>query len=251
MPRDERRRQQALQRKAAKRKVKQQALGRVSGQQVSASGARRLPAAAGQWPVHECWISRDWQTPGELVQVLVARRSPAGAIGAGVFLVDLGCLGVKNAYGRLFDRSGAYEDLRAEMSSQQATVKTDLNLAAKVIREAIAYAGQFGFKPHADYHQARPVLEGADPDAAAVDVPLGIEGKPYFVSGPYDNVQAIMNKLTRAVGEGNFHYTVGISGDSLAFPHEDEVDLQAEGTGRGEPRELSGLRALFRNPFSR
>src|SRR5712692_7028851 len=125
MPRDERRRQKSLQRKATKRKQKRQAL----VQQAMPSTLRAQLRAAARWPLHECLITRNWDRPGELVQILVARSSEEGGIAAGVFLVDLGCLGVKNAFARLFALTSDYEDLRQSTLGRQPMEKADLNLA--------------------------------------------------------------------------------------------------------------------------
>jgi hypothetical protein len=52
-------------------------------------------ALAAQWPVHEVLLSRGWDQQAALVTVLVARRSlKSGKVAAGLFLVDLACLGV-------------------------------------------------------------------------------------------------------------------------------------------------------------
>ena len=148
----------------------------------------------------------------------MARRSPTGQIAVGTFLVDLGCLGVKNAFATLFDSQREYRrEFRADMMARQAMVKADLNLAAKIIREAIAYAGELGFKPHRDYRDAILVLGDADPDACDVPIPLGKDGKPFFVAGPYDNVDRIMAKLERKLGPDGFTYIVPIGGDEEVF----------------------------------
>ncbi len=205
------RRQKALQRKAAKRKQKRaSSKPRLTG--------RALLRAAGHWPLHECLLTKAWQQPEEITQILVARRSPTGQIAAGAFLVDLGCLGVKNAFTDLFDSQREYKKLRSNFMEGQAMVKADLNLAAKIIGEAIAYAGELGFKPHRDYRDAMLVLGDADPDACDVPIPLGgKDGKPFFVAGPYDNVDQIMSKLTRKLGPDGFTYLVPIGGDEEVF----------------------------------
>ena len=207
------RRQKARERKVAKRKQK-----RASPQPRLPKG-RALLRAAGGWPLHECLLNEAWQQPEESTQILVARRSPTGQIAVGTFLVDLGCLGVKNAFATLFDSQREYRrELCAEMMARQAMVKADLSLAAKIIREAIAYAGELGFKPHRDYRDAMLVLGGADPDACNVPIPLGgRDGKPFFIAGPYDNVDRIMAKLTRKLGPDGFTYLVPISGDEEVF----------------------------------
>ncbi|HID64275.1 MAG TPA: hypothetical protein EYP49_16275 [Anaerolineae bacterium] len=208
----EKRRQKALQRKAAKRKKK-----RASSKPWLAGG-RALLRAAGHWPLYECLLTKAWQKPEEIVQILVARRSPTGQIAAGGFLVDLGCLGVKNAFAVLFDSQREYKrELRAEMMAHQAMVKADLNLVAKIIREAIAYAGELGFKPHRDYRDAMLMLGDADPEACDEPIPLGKDDKPFFIAGPYDNVDRIMAKLERKLGPDGFHFLIPVSGDEEIF----------------------------------
>ncbi|MBI2942399.1 MAG: hypothetical protein HYY04_18375, partial [Chloroflexi bacterium] len=217
MPQDPRRRQKSVERKSIKRKQKQLAVRRqVAPQPTSARATIRLAA---HWPLYECLITRDWSREGGLVQIVVARRSPAGEIAAGVFLVDLGCLGVKNAFARLFDTRTEYEALRQHVMDTQPLVSADLNLAAKVIRESIAYARQLGFEPHRDYHDAAVLLAGADPDACDARIPLGKDGKPFYVSGPHDNVERIVAKLNRTVGPGNSLVHVG---SPPAFEEEEE-----------------------------
>ncbi len=224
MPRNEKRRQQALQRKAARRKQKQQALRRQ--QQGVPSSPRGIVRRAAHWPVYECLITRNWQQTEQITQAIVARRSPDGEIAAGVFLIDLACLGVKNAFASVFDTLAEYDELRQGIESNQKMVRADLNLVAKVIREALAYARRLGFSPHPDYYLAAPLLEGADPDAVSTPVPVGKDGKPFFVAGPHDNVPRIMAQLAKAVGPGNFDILapIDLSADYLEEDEEDEDD---------------------------
>jgi hypothetical protein len=179
---------------------------------------RGLLRASGNWPLHECLLTEEWQEEHAITQILVARRSPSGQIAVGTFLVDLGCLGVKSAFGRLFDSRREYEELRDGMMSQQDMIKTDVNLVAKIIREAIAYADELGFRPDPDYRDAMLVLGDADPDACDVPIPLGgRDGKPFFFAGPYDNVDRIMAKLMRKLGPDGFTCVVPLSGDEEIF----------------------------------
>ena len=41
-------------------------------------------------------------------------------------------------------------------------------------------------------------------------VTFGKDGKPFYVSGPHDNVDAIMNQLLRTAGPDNFEYLADI-----------------------------------------
>jgi hypothetical protein len=170
---------------------------------------------APEWPLYECLLSQVWQEPGQIAQALVARRSPAGQIAAGVFLIDLGCLGVKNGFARLFNSEQEYrQQLRQDVDRHQKMEKADLNLVAKVIQEAITYAQSLGFAPHPDSRRGMALLAGADPAACDIPIPLGDgTGKPFFVAGPYDNVRAIMARLEQAVGRDGFHYLAPLGGD--------------------------------------
>ncbi len=201
MARDSKKRQKALQRKAAKRKQRKAKI-----RQINPFSGRRLIRQAGSWPLHEILLTEDWDAEGNIVQAVVSRRSEQRQIVAGVFLIDLGCLGVKNAYARPMI-SAEYKEIIANIKQNQAMMSADLNLVAKIIREGITYARQWGFEPHRDYFQAKPVLGDANPDACHIDIPLGgSEGKPFFISGPYDNVEKILAKLHKNAGPDGYHY---------------------------------------------
>ena len=201
-----------------RQKARQRRKKRVPSRQRALS-PRALLRASGHWSLHECLLAKEWQKEGAIIQILVARRSPSGQIATGTFLVDLGCLGVKSAFASLFDTRREYrQKLRARMTSQQKMIKADVNLVAKIVREAIAYAQGLGFKPDPDYRDAMLVLGDADPDACDVPIPLGgKDGKPFFIAGPYDNVDRIMAKLTRKLGPDGFHFMFPISGDGEIF----------------------------------
>ena len=158
------------------------------------------------------------------MQILVARRSGTGQIATASFLVDLGCLGVKSAFASLFESAAEYEQqLRWRVMSRQEMVPADLNLVAKIIREAIAYARRLGFSPDPDYRDAMLVLGDADPDACPEPIPLGSkDGKPLFIAGPYDDVDAIMDQLMKVCGPDGFHYLVPLTGEEELFFEDEE-----------------------------
>jgi hypothetical protein len=202
------RRQKARQRKAARRKKRRSVL------PPTLRSTRSLLRASGDWPLYECLLTKEWQEEGVITQILVARRSSSGQIAIGAFLVDLGCLGVKSAFGRLLDTRREYRQLRGGMTANQDMIKADINLVARIIREGIAYAKDLGFKPDPDYRDAMLVLGDADPDACDVPIPLGgKDGKPFFVAGPYDNVDRIMAQLMRKLGPDGFYFIFPIGGD--------------------------------------
>lgn len=215
--RSKKQRQKARRRKAARLKKKR------TVSRLRLRSPRALLRASGNWPLHECLLAEEWREEGAIIQILVARRLPAGQVATGTFLVDLGCLGVKSAFASLFDTRREYkQELRAGMMARQEMIKADLNLVAKIIREGIAYVQDLGFKPDTDYRDAMLVLGDADPDACDVPIPLGSkDGKPFFIAGPYDNVDRIIAKLTRKLEPDGFHFLFPVSGDEEIFLPDD------------------------------
>lgn len=111
---------------------------------------KRAKPTAGKplWPLYECWISEGWSEPGELTQILVARRAGSGQVAYALFLVDLGCLGVKNADAGIMDSTFAYEqELREVMMASQPLTACSLDLAAKVSQG-------YPLCPHAGFYAA-------------------------------------------------------------------------------------------------
>ena len=167
-------------------------------------------AELGQWPLLECLISQSWQDTTQLCQVAVARQSPAtGEVVVGGFVVDLACLGVKNALTNLYPSAAVYRrEYRQHLLASQPMMDCDLDLAAKVIEEGTIYARSLGFKPHKDTAMALKILGDAQPENRTETIPLGKDGKPLFVNGPYDNVDRIIRILDRNVGQGNYEVLI-------------------------------------------
>jgi hypothetical protein len=159
--------------------------------------------------VIDCVINSDWQDTKELSRLLIARYDQRGKLTAGVALVDLGCLGIKDAFSRKFSLEIEYRtSLLDSVMSMGEMKRIDIDLAAKIVNEAIAYARSLGFEPHHEFKQFEPLLAGANPDAATEDIPLGADGKPFYSAGPNDNTRNILATLDRAVGPGNYEYVV-------------------------------------------
>lgn len=122
----------------------------------------------------------------------------------------MGCLGIKNAIADLFDSRGEYRKLRNRIRQDQALVQAEPDLVAKIIRDGLVYARRLGFEPNPDHRETMMVLGDANADACGAHIPLGKDGKPFFISGPSDNVPLIISKLEKAVGPEGFDYLVGL-----------------------------------------
>lgn len=220
-------RQKKLERKAAKRK-KQKAQQRSR----PVMGRKAQLREAATWPVMECWVNREWQDPMHLNQVVLARRNPnTGIIVLASYLVDRACLGVKNALVANFATAQEYrERFLAGVKERQDMIQVDVNHVAAIVKAGLDYAASLNFRPHRDYAEAAILLGDADPTAFTEPIPVGgPEGKPFFISGPYDNVDKIMAHLTRLLGPEGVHYMAAFdpeTGDWVS--HDDEEWLEID-----------------------
>ena len=204
---DARKRQQKLAKKTAKRKAavaSKKSLGEVGG--LVSRGRHALPAAGA--PMHECLVSDSLFDIG-IGNVIVSRKLPNGFIGAAFFLVDVFCLGVKDAFYDVL--SPAEYDFRLSGLQHETFRAIDPTCARKLVEGAEAYARDLGFTPHADYQRARQIFGDLDATVCPTHYVFGKDGKPFFMSGPYDTparCRRIIDTLTRHCGPEGFHFVV-------------------------------------------
>jgi len=210
---NERKRQAKLVRKAAQRKQHVQSLKSSAGPSLTAlSPAKQMPRAV-EAPVYECFI------PAELFEVgignaIFSRKLPGGDIGVSVFLLDVYCLGVKNAFFKVLPEH-EYRILLQSISRHATLVSTDPACLRKLVEEAEAYAADLGFRPHPDYLVSRLIFGEIDKAACSMAFEFGKAGKPLYVSGPNDTPaksRKIIDTLTKRCGVGGAHYLVALDG---------------------------------------
>jgi hypothetical protein len=209
---DARKHQQKLAKKAAKRKAviaTKKTLGEVSG----TVSHRRHAMPIADAPIHECLVPESLFDIG-IGNVIVSRKMPNESIGAAFFLVDVFCLGIKDAFYDVLS-SVAY-DYRVSVLEQETFRAIHPTCARKLVEGAEAYARDLGFTPHPDYQRARQIFGDLDATACPTPYVFGKDGKPFFISGPYDapaRCRRIIDTLTRRCGPEGFHFTV--AGEAL------------------------------------
>jgi len=180
-------------------------------------GAPMALRNARDYPIYGCWIMRGWKEAG-MAPVVIARRQDEEHVLFANIEVDLYCLGVKDAFANASFTLSRFERELPKMCATKPE-KISIELAHEIVYGGLEYAKKLGFEPHPDFKRqmADLVLDPPDAHPRNDGVVFGKDGKPLYVSGPYDDemtINRVVNTLKRSVGEGNFDLVIGF-GDML------------------------------------
>jgi len=153
-------------------------------------------------PVAVCYINKGWESEG-LANMVVVRALPNENYICGLYLVDLFCLGIKDAGIKMNASADLITELlqKAAAGLREGLEAVDYELVRSIAFGGDEYAARIGFSPHKDWPKAKLILEPDRPFENRVT--FGKDGKPLYVNGPYDIGQ---NKIIRTVlaAGGNF-----------------------------------------------
>jgi hypothetical protein len=228
MATDPRKRQKQYARKTAKRKAAVAAKKATEGSKVVRAGTRQMAVAASA-PLHECLMPQELFETG-MGTVVVSRAMPNGNIGASFFLLDVFCLGVKDAYFVAVPRT-EYGYRLAGIAHNETLTPLSPACARKLVEEAEAYASNLGFSPHPDYQLARKIFADIDAAACTTSFTFGKDGKPFFIAGPHDTprrVHSILDTLTQRCGPDGFHYLLVLGEPPEFDDNDDAIDVEYE-----------------------
>lgn len=186
-------------------------------------------------PLVGAWVAENIFEAG-LGHVIVARQLPDGRWAAGSFLLDVYCLGVKNAFLTLRPEREIRQEFLPRISQVHPLTEIEPAYARKLIDGAIDYARELGFEPHGDYHTAQLVLAQIDASTCGETFTFGKDGKPFFVNGPNISIEKswqIIHHLGKICGPDGFHYMLGVdelNDDALdeEWGSDDEEEEEAE-----------------------
>lgn len=165
----------------------------------------------------EAYISEDLFEAG-IGQVVVCRFKGDGRVEAGVFLVDVFCLGVKDAF---FGISPTEAQFREEFLGE-AFAKTTPRPGAwgrKLVEDAVSFAQSLGISPCADYKKGARVFGGINAADCTETFTFGKDGRPLLMGTPEDDPERlarIQAALTVRLGGDGF--------DHIVSDHDAEAD---------------------------
>ena len=150
--------------------------------------AAQVRRAAGM-PIQYCVVTEGLFEVG-IGTLHLARGATRDHLSVASFLVDIFCLGVKDAFVRSADGEEFafyFEAMAAEVPLKEV----DPSYARKLLREAAAWAQSVGFAPHRDFAIVEQIFGDVDPAACDVEFRFGRDGRPVYLPGPADPVGLI------------------------------------------------------------
>lgn len=200
------------QKKLAKKKQKRGA----TVKKTTLSMKKAKPYAS--YPIHECLIPNDLFISG-LGELVVTRRIPNGDIAMSAFVIDVFCLGVKDAMFTVLPESEYEHRIKGKMSGAGNRVfdKLHQTCAKKLLDGVVNYAKELGFAPHPDYKNAKEIFGLADAGACPVKYTYGKKGKPFYMNGPYESpadIDRIINTLTKSCGVNGYDTVLRLPDDT-------------------------------------
>ena len=213
MGKDKKAKQQKRAQKSAKAKTrktqhKKQIMAQGGGVPTAWRGALHAP-------LYECWEPVDLFAHNKgLGTIVITRKTEQRQILIANFLVDVFCLGVKDAFIRLV-REPEYRDFLQQLRMRESLKPISPERARKLVEEAEGYALDLGFKAHRDYQKAKKIFGDINPDDCPDEFAFGQNGLPLYIAGPFDNPRTqerIIKTLTDTRGPDGFHFVAAPGG---------------------------------------
>lgn len=187
---------------AKKRKFKKQ-----SKKNQFLSPEKYIKTKGRQLKIAEAYITKGWEDAG-ITNVCVVREHPKGSKTIALLMVDLFCLGVKDASFIFNVDEVEYEEFIERIKMAKA-IPCEYELAHNIVFGAIDFANQYGLSPVKEWNTVQYLFEKDDENIPYIEIEFGLEGKPNYVAGPYDDVtfqNKVLRHLEKTAGVGNFSY---------------------------------------------
>lgn len=200
------------QKKLARHKKKRANVQRVHGRgslvddQARTEFMKKLVREAPTFPEGPCFIASTWrdQNASRVFPVAITRRLSPEMLVMVIYLVDLGCFGLKDAILTVPFEEGRIDELLQNLASvAKASIEKVPNaVASAVIRKAIAWGAEHGFAPEPEDTELLTFLSPAGDEE--VEVTVGRSGKVVYEPDPEEDTKPIVQKLVQTVGPDGF-----------------------------------------------
>lgn len=183
-------------------------------------------------PVYKSYINEGAEDINQMT-ILTCVKEMGSKYLVGVYLIDRGCLGLKNTVVHIIESWGGVEDfLEQAYPVGMDRLDCEWDMLNELVYKGINFAGQYGFKPNKDFKITQYLLKEESEVGDEFDIDFGNNDMPIYFAGPYDDVKRVIGKLNRTAGPGNYVF-VTVDGDQFNGLDEDgevlsEADWKAQ-----------------------
>ena len=156
--------------------------------------------------IGDCFINDGYDECG-LGNIIVTRLHKGGRKTIGVYLVDMFCLGVKDAFYRLRMDDIEYDGFIQTISSKYHLNKISYNEAHNLIYGAIEFADEAGIAPCKDFALAKYILEEDTEAVPLIEYEYGKDGKHLLIVGSKKEADRYLPALMANLGS-DFNYII-------------------------------------------
>jgi hypothetical protein len=167
--------------------------------------ARVLRAA--EAPIQHCLLSANLFELG-IGTMILARGVTRYHLAVGVFLLDVFCLGIKDAMFKSLE-SDELEMYMEATNAGSVPVSLQPGDARKLLRDLAAWSQSIGFPPHRDFAAIERIFGDVSADASDADFAFGRDGKPLYIPGPFESATLVrrrVEQLKKHLGDGGFEF---------------------------------------------
>jgi hypothetical protein len=153
--------------------------------------ARVLRAA--EAPIQHCLLSADLFELG-IGTMILARGVTRHHLAVGVFLIDVFCLGIKDAMFKSLEN----DELAMYVEATNAgapPVSLQPSDARKLLRDLAAWSQSIGFAPHRDFATVERIFGDISADESEANFPFGRDGKPVYIPGPFESATVVRRRI--------------------------------------------------------
>jgi hypothetical protein len=167
--------------------------------------ARVLRAA--EAPIQHCLLSASLFELG-IGTIILTRGVTPHHLAVGVFLLDVFCLGIKDAMFKSLESN----ELALYVETTNAglpPVALQPSDARKLLRDLAAWSQSIGFPPHRDFATVERIFGAVSADESEADFRFGRNGKPVYIPGPFDSATVVrrrVEQLQKHLGDDGFEF---------------------------------------------